>query len=126
MSFDLKWNGEEILRLIREGTPEGLFEAGEMLVDAAKAKAPTSSGDLKDSAYVATEQRSTYKSGKKNRRETKPPKGGAVAGFASFYAKFHEYGTKHLGARPFLRPAYDSLRDKMASTIAITIGKKLK
>lgn len=34
-----------------------------------------------------------------------------------FYAAFHEYGTSKMQARPFMRPAYDSEKEKAAEVI---------
>jgi HK97 gp10 family phage protein len=122
----VKWHGDELLKQIREGTPEGLFAGGQMLVDAAASRAPKASGDLAKSGYVANEKKSTYKHDKKHNKEATPPKGGAVAGFAVFYAKFIELGTKNHPAKPFIRPAFDELKDQIGSEITITIGKRFK
>jgi len=35
----------------------------------------------------------------------------------SFYGRFHEFGTRYLKARPFLRPAADAERPKFVETI---------
>lgn len=119
------WHGDELIRQIREATPDGLFAGGEMLVDSAAARAPKASGDLAKSGYVAIEGKSTYRSDKKHNKQIKPPKGGAVAGFAAFYARYVEFGTAHVPARPFFRPAIDELKDKIGNEVVITIGKKI-
>jgi len=126
MPDNLKWYGDELLKQIESGTADGLFAGGQMLIDAASSRVPVSSGDLKNSGYVATEQKTTYRHDKKHRKEIKPPKGGAVAGFAAFYAKFVEYGTSKQGAKPYLRPAFDELKSQIGETITVTIGKKIK
>jgi HK97 gp10 family phage protein len=122
----LKWHGDELLKQIREGTPDGLFAGGQMLVDAASSRAPKASGDLAQSGYVANEKKSTYRRDKKHNKEVQPPKGGAVAGFAVFYAKFVELGTKKHPAKPFLRPAFDELKEQIGSEITMQIGKRFK
>jgi len=125
MTENVKWYGDDILKEIKSATPDGLFAAGQMLIDAASSRVPVASGDLKNSGYVATEEKSTYRHSKKHRKETKAPKGGAVAGFAVFYAKFVEYGTSKQSAKPYLRPAFDELKGQMGDKISVTIGKKL-
>lgn len=124
--FELKWHGPDLLAQLREGTPEALFAGGEMLVEAAASRAPRFSGDLAKSGYVAIEGKTTYRKKKKYNKQAKVPKGGAVVGFAAFYARYVEFGTKHKAARPFLRPALDELKEKIGNEIAVTIGRKFK
>ena len=122
----VKWYGDELLKQIEAHSPEGFFDGAQMLVDAAASRAPRQSGDLVNSGYVATEEKSTYKDKKIHNKEVKPPKGGAVAGFAAFYARFVEYGTKKKSAKPFFRPAIDELKDKIGAVIVSKIGSKIK
>lgn len=122
----VEWFGDELLRQIREESPDAFFEAGEMLIQTAAAKVPKLSGDLANSGYVANENKSTYQAGKKNRRELKPEKGTTIAAFAAFYARFVEYGTKNKAARPFLRPTLDELKDKMGQKIVVRIKNRIK
>lgn len=124
---DLKWFGDDILKQIREDTPEALFESAEMFIESASSKAPVGgSGDLARSGYVASAKKSTYKSDKKYRKAVKPKNDQVIAAFAAFYAKFVEYGTKNTRAQPFFRPAFDELKDRMVDTAAIAIKKKMK
>lgn len=44
----------------------------------------------------------------------------------AFYAKFHEYGTSRIPARPFLRPAVDSTRREVLKTVARTLHIAIK
>jgi HK97 gp10 family phage protein len=126
MSSSVKWHGDELLKQIREGTPEGLFAGGEILVEAAASRIHSNTHTLEKSGYVATEEKSTYKRSKVHNKEAKPPKGGAVVGFAAFYARYVEFGTKKKGAKPFLRPALDELKEKIGAEIVTTIGRKFK
>lgn len=126
MAESVKWYGDQLLADIRAATPDGLFAGGEMLLEAAKSRAPKDSGDLQDSGYVAVPGKSTYKSAKHHNEEIKPKEGQAVVGFAAFYARFIEFGTKKLTRKPFLRPAVDELKDQIGGEIVIRIGRKLK
>lgn len=126
MPVEVKWYGDDLLKKIREGTPDGLFEGAQMLVEAAAAKAPRMTGNLAESAYVVTNKRSTYKKDKRHKKEVKVKEGQAAAAFAIFYAGFVEFGTKHKAARPFLRPAMDELKNKIGETIVLKIGKRFK
>lgn len=122
----LTWNGDELLRQVKERAPEALFEAAQLLAETAAGRAPRRSGDLPDSAYAAGAGKSTYRSKPTYRKEIKPPEGGAVAAFASFYARFHELGTRKMAARPYMRPAFDELRDRLGSGIVVRIGGRIK
>lgn len=113
----VRWYGDDFLELIQDNTDPALFAGGEILISAATANAPEDSGDLKSSGYVATQERSTYKPDNKSNRQIKPRRNEAVVGFASFYAKFLERGTRKMAARPFMRPALDSLKNELARKI---------
>lgn len=149
----VKWYGDDLLKQIRENTPEGLYAGGEMLLEAAKNRVPTGgTGDIANSGYVAIEGKSTYQSKKTNNKQAKVPKNGAVVGFADFRALFVEFGTKphkigkpgqplrlpdgtfvrgpiqHPGApaKPFFRPAYDELKEEIGNQIIFKIQRKLR
>lgn len=122
----MKWHGQQLLAQIEGATPDALFDGGQMLVDAAASRAPRNSGALVESRYVATEEKTTYKNDKQHSKQAKVPKGGAVAGFAAFYARFIEYGTRKASAKPFFRPALDELKDKIGAEIVIKVGKQIK
>ena len=126
MATEVKWYGDDLLKQIREATLDGLFEGANTLVEAAKSRAPYRSGDLQNSGYAAIPGKSTYKSDKQHNKEVKPKDGQAVAGFAIFYARFWEFGTKKLARKPFLRPALDELKDQIGGQIVARIGRKLK
>jgi HK97 gp10 family phage protein len=121
----LEWHGADLLKMVRAEIPDALFEAADQLAKAAASKAPKASGDLARSAYAKSATRSTYASGKKHKRELAVKEGEAVAAFAAFYAKFVEVGTKNMAAKPFLRPAFDELRQSMGKNIVAKIGKRL-
>lgn len=150
---EVKWFGDDILAQIREHEHDALFEAGEKFIEAAASKAPVGdSGDLAKSGYVVSAKRSTYKSGKRHRKEIKVKGDAVAAGFAAFYARYIEYGTKphkigkagqlirlkngdvvrgpvqHPGtrAKPFLRPALDELKSQLGAEAAAYIKVWLK
>jgi HK97 gp10 family phage protein len=122
----VKWYGDDFLKKLREATPDGLFAGAEKLVEAAAANAPELTGNLKESGYAAIPGKSTYKSDKRHIKEIKVKEGQAVAAFAMFYAGFVEFGTKHKGARPFMRRAIDEFKGQIGTEIGLKIGKKLK
>lgn len=126
MTSEVKWYGDQLLKAIRDATSDALFVAGELLIDVAASKAPRSSGDLAESGYVSSKSKSTYRAGKNYHKEVKAKEGEVVAGFAAFYARFLELGTKNMAAKAFLRPALDETKDKLLQTIAEHARKVLK
>ncbi|MBR8084564.1 HK97-gp10 family putative phage morphogenesis protein [Burkholderia vietnamiensis] len=44
----------------------------------------------------------------------------------AFYGRFLEYGTSKMVARPFLRPAYDAMRDAAAKRFSEVIDEKVR
>ena len=114
----LNWHGDELLRLIREGTPDALFEVGEAFIEQAAGLAPKRSGTLARSGYVKNAKKSTYRKAKRHRREKKlPDEESVIAAFAAFYAGFVEHGTKKQAARPFIRPTLDSFKGATQSIL---------
>lgn len=43
----------------------------------------------------------------------------------AFYWRFVEYGTKHMGARPFLRPAYDRMKGRVSQVMGAYIRRRI-
>jgi HK97 gp10 family phage protein len=121
----LNWYGDKLKLTVKDATPDALFEGVDMLAKAAAAKAPRATGELADSGYAASETKSTYKGGSQRRKEIKPEPGTAVAAFSAFYSRFIELGTRKRAARPFLRPAFDELKDQIAQAVADSMRKKV-
>lgn len=119
----IKWYGDKILAELRGDTPDALYAAAEQFIEAAKRRVPVASGDLRDSAYIGIDGKSTYQAKKIHAKEVRAKKGEAVAAFAAFYAKFVEYGTKRTAAKPFMRPTLDESKAKLIGTITARLKK---
>ncbi len=121
------WYGDELLAKLEEATDDALFEGAQELADLAAARAPRRSGALAESAYAATKHKSTYRKAKGHLREVRPDQEGvAVAGFAMFYAKFREFGTRRLAAAPYLRPALDEAAERIGNRIVVRLARDLE
>jgi HK97 gp10 family phage protein len=120
------WFGDDLLAEIRGGSDDALFEAAQKILDIAQGNAPVRSGDLRDSGYVKTNKRSTYKAKKGHNKEREAPEGTALAGFAMFYAHMVERGTSKMAAQPYLRPAVDSASEAAGNQFVIVMASKLK
>lgn len=120
------WFGDELIEEIQGGSEEALLEAAQELLDAAQGLAPTRTGALRDSGYVASPKKSTYQKRKGHGKERKAPEGMALAGFAMFYAHMVERGTSKMAAKPFLRPALDSAKARVGDRFVIVLAKNVK
>jgi len=93
-------------KLVKKGVRNALKAAGEVLRLAAKERAPRSEdethghppGFLADHIAATTSISTKYDKGS--------VKVGPVA--KAFWGMFSEFGTKHQGAKPWLRPAFES------------------
>lgn len=127
MPTTVAWYGDDLLKQIREEMPDGLFNGAELLVKTAAARAPKgATGNLRESAYAANSEKSTYRADKRHNKEIKPKQGQAVAAFAMFYASFIEYGTSKKGARPFLRNTMDEMKEQLGGEIVLKMAKRFK
>jgi len=64
----LSWYGPEIEAEIKRSMEPGLWAMGGALANAAQGRAPRRSGRLRDSAFIATAQRTDYRRGRGDRR----------------------------------------------------------
>lgn len=120
-SVSLNLNTDDIKDAIDDNLDEAMFLGSQEILDVAKPKTPYKTGKLRNSGYISTGKRTSYVGGKGHRKEIKPKKRGEAAiAFSYFTARFHEFGTKHLPAHPFLRPAFDE-RQGNARDVAIDV-----
>jgi HK97 gp10 family phage protein len=116
VSLDL--NMDDILAAVEDNLDAAMFLGAMEVLEASKPKTPLKRGKLRESGYVSTASRSSYAGGKGHRKEIKPKKRGEAAiAFSYFTARFFELGTKHLAARPFLRPGFDEKKDSARDTV---------
>lgn len=110
-----------------------LFQSAKLLRDAARAKAPVKTGNLRDNiilyrhrnpkAVGATEHYSIgmrrgtrrYANNARNRRQGRALQKFKTAG-AAYYGRFLELGTAKMPAQPFLRPAFESNKEQAVET----------
>ena len=129
---------------------DAIFHGGLVVADVVRAKAPGE--HIRDSVYVSTRKRTTYRRGEGYRNEEKPrKKGETIIAAAYFTAKFFEFGTRAheirpsnaralrlpdgfvarvshpvMAARPFLRPALDEAGDKAAQVAADHLRQRME
>lgn len=125
--YVVAWYGDEILQALAAEIDEAVFDAGEVLIERATAKAPRAQGTLQDSGYVATVKKSSYKTKPHHKREVRPRGDGvAVVTFSAPHAHLVEFGTVKMSAQPFFRPAFDESKEKMADAAVVTLKAGLQ
>ncbi len=92
----------------------GLREGAKVAKQAAEAKAPVDSGFLRDNIKIKTRKRGD--------------KITAIVGFAedAYYGRFIELGTKHMSAKPFLRPALDENQRQIVDAVKARMKKRIE
>ena len=138
-------NSTRILRALKECPQvmekviaEELDKTAELIVAEAKRLAPVDTGALRDSikktktsvrnGRIRTKVFADYPKGK-GVHKTKTKK--QVKGARAYYAFAVEYGTKHMKARPFLKPAVrkyggDELTKRISSNMDVALEKEFK
>jgi HK97 gp10 family phage protein len=103
------WSPDKITAEIEKKAMDGLERAGERIASMARGLVPVDTGALKGSIRVRRLSGDPYLNVRvyAGSRE----KGGA------FYAHMVEYGTVKMSKKPFLRPALDSVKGNVISTI---------
>ena len=151
-SVKIDWFGDELQKAIDDAKEPALWAAGQILKRDAQANAPTNTGRLKESAFVATSERNDYRKGKRDRKRIPvPAKDGVIVGFGVWYsnlledtgAKAHKIPRKnrkilkiegryyssanHSGfkRKPFLAPALEQNKDRIGQEVARVIAGKI-
>lgn len=108
---------------------EAAKEAGELVLQDARNRVPIKTGNLKESLYVTKPRKTTDRLKKSSSVSIGIKKG--KKGQGAFYGPFVELGHKtstgkHIPAKPFLRPAIDYNKKRLAEAINTTISKALR
>lgn len=125
---NIHWFGDEIYEKIQNATDDAWWEAVGVIEEAAiaNAKPHRRTGQLEESIYRATNKQSNYKRiARLQKNEVKPGKGEAAVGASAQHSHFLELGTSKQAASPFIRPAFDSNKDKVVQILTENIGQKL-
>lgn len=104
------------LKYIREGAQAGLsntvFEAANLIKDEAQMIAPVDTGYLRDHIETAMEVE-------------EPTRAVAKVTSNADYSVFVEYGTRHMSAQPFMRPALDAKRVAVLDYISTNVKRAI-
>lgn len=127
MAIDLKWYGDDLLKLIRDGSDDAMYEGGTVLLEGSQSRVPRRSGRLAQSGYITTKSKTSYVYKRGYKKERKPDESGVVGvGYSAPHSHLLEFGTKNMRARPYLRPALDELKEKIGEKIAVVWAKRIK
>jgi len=98
-------------RALRGVSRRAVRQGLEMIAEEARRLAPVDTGALRESIHVEMSPGGTN--------------GEVVVGTSGgpeYYAMFVEFGTAHMPARPFLRPAADAVRDRIQRQLAKSVA----
>ena len=103
--MSLEWRGDEAKRAMARVKRSGALAIATEIVGQAISIVPVKDGNLRNSIQAREDG------------------DGAIVGTNIEYAAFVEYGTRRMSARPYLRPAIDSVRGR-APNIVATEGRQ--
>jgi len=154
-TIKLDWYGDEMQQLIERSSPDALYGAGNVVLDAAKTKIRDKTGNLRKSGYTGVKGRSNYQNRPWYRKEIRVQRSDrAVVAFSAPHAHLIEAtgaqpsgvirptsrkallipgigfraSARHAGMRPrpFLGPALEGTRDRMATELARRLRQDLE
>jgi HK97 gp10 family phage protein len=120
------------VNVARNGLRRAVSSGAKVIQIEARSRAPVDTGEMRRDIMIKRE-RSTkgemsaeysvfVRSGKKSRLAGK--KRGVARD--SFYWRFIEFGTKHMGKQPFMRPAFEAKKEVAANTIKKTLAEAIE
>jgi len=106
-----------------------LFLGGGVIADEARMRAPRRTGNLAASIVVTTKLK--FKTDQRNESPEEMrvyigPAVGRSAGADGFYGHMVEFGTIHMAAQPFLRPAFDAAGNRAMGLVAKAVAGEIK
>lgn len=119
-TLGLSWYGPEIEEIVRESTEPGLWAMGQTIKRAAARRAPSRSGALADSGFVATLRRTDYmrKRGDRHRKTMtrilqRVTAQTALVGFGAWYSNLYEDSGARAHAIPYVGKTARTRRRKV-------------
>jgi len=101
-------------KLARNILRQAIRAAARQLADEVRTRAPVG-----PTGYLSSSIKSRDSRGERNQVAAK------VATDA-FYARFVEYGTSKMAAKPFMRPAFDTQKDKLVDLVGRMLAERLE
>ena len=91
LGVTLEWYGDDLQRAVKRRGDRALFEMGEVVLGEAQRNAPSRTGQMRRSGYVAIVGRSTHTPQKRDRKKLPVVvRGSATVAFASWYSNILE------------------------------------
>ena len=105
MTKKMEWYGDKVISNVKNSLPVAILKACVIVQGAAKPLTPLKTGNLRGSITYSI-------SGNEGRVGTNVE-----------YAPYVEMGTSKMAAQPYLRPAADNNRARVAKELGVTIGQ---
>lgn len=123
-----RWKAKEIFSSIHEEAFKNANSVMDNVVAAAKSRCPVGSVTRNPKTGSQKEWAGRKPGSLKNsiRRVNKEGSGNIrvyAGNYRVYYARFIEYGTRKMSARPFLRPAFESIKTKFLDAIGKNLVK---
>ena len=106
----MEWYGDDVTRAVKQKLPWAVREACVIVQGAAKVLSPVDTGALKGS--ITIEPINEYS--------------GKVGPAMDPYDIFVEMGTRKMAAQPYMRPAADNNRKRVADMLGVAIGEAVR
>lgn len=120
-----KLNAEKGGTAAKAALRSGLRAGANLMLKAAKARAPVDTGLLQKSLKVIAMKRSRKAKGRIGLIIGTNSKNNLFVG-KTFYAGMQEYGTSKMPARPFMRPAFDATKDAAIEVIKTKVATEVE
>ena len=94
--ISLEWYGDKFMDIVEKTTPDALFSGGEVVLEAARGRAPRRTGELSKSGFVSTQERDNYVKGRRDRKSIRKVLADSkqefrvTVGFAAWYSNLFE------------------------------------
>lgn len=117
LSVNMHWNGQEVKIKGKNVSKLGPFRAGKIIHAQAVVLCPVQDGYLRDSLMVVSKDDSVVLRPDADMIQAPTEDNTVYVGTAVHYAPYQEFGTIHMSAQPFLRPAFDLAQGKALTVV---------
>ena len=117
----------QVMAAVHTGMVKAVAETTHAVRDEAKQHAAVDTGYMRDHVYAVTSEGSDYQGGALSLPEAPKPSSDleGVAASGASYSLFVELGTSRMAAQPFMTPAAESVRGKVAGIVKAALDRAI-